>query len=88
MILSVLFSYIFGLLLFFQTYIPNTRSSFGVGGLPQGAEYYKACLKWQLSIDLSADEIHRMGIREVQRVHSEIQKVSFMMPQNSLNFQK
>ncbi|XP_060563219.1 uncharacterized protein LOC132722711 isoform X1 [Ruditapes philippinarum] len=58
-----------------NTYIPNTRSSFGVGGLPQGAEYYKACLKWQLSIDLSTDEIHRMGIREVQRVHSEIQKI-------------
>ncbi|XP_053402444.1 uncharacterized protein LOC123548403 [Mercenaria mercenaria] len=58
-----------------NTYIPNTRTSFGVGGLPQGAEYYKACLKWQLSVNLTADEIHEAGIREVNRVYKELQKI-------------
>lgn len=59
-----------------QTYMPRTRSSFGVGGLPSGAEYYKACLKWQLSTDVTADEVHQQGLREVNRVYIEIQKVN------------
>ncbi|XP_053402915.1 uncharacterized protein LOC123549895 [Mercenaria mercenaria] len=58
-----------------NTYIPNTRTTFGVGGLPKGAEYYQACLKWQLSVDMTADEIHKIGIREVNRVYDEIQKI-------------
>lgn len=56
--------------------MPRTRSSFGVGGLPSGAEYYKACLKWQLSTDVTADEVHQQGLREVNRVYIEIQKVN------------
>lgn len=58
-----------------QEYMPNTRTSFGVGGLPRGNEYYAACLKWQLSVNLTADEIHNIGIREVNRVHKELEKV-------------
>jgi uncharacterized protein (DUF885 family) len=59
----------------FQTYMLNTRSTFGVGGFPQGLDYYKACLKWQLSVDMTPDEIHEKGISEVNRVNREIQNV-------------
>lgn len=58
-----------------QTYIPSTRTSFGVWGLPRGEEYYAACLKWQLSVNWTADEIHEIGIREVNRVYGEMEKV-------------
>ncbi|XP_060572475.1 uncharacterized protein LOC132730537 isoform X2 [Ruditapes philippinarum] len=58
-----------------NTYMLNTRSTFGVEGFPQGLDYYKACLKWQLSVDMTPDEIHEKGISEVNRVNREIQNI-------------
>ncbi|KAL4234368.1 hypothetical protein ACF0H5_006015 [Mactra antiquata] len=56
-------------------YIPNTRQSFGVWGLARGDEYYAACLKWQLSVNLTADEIFEIGKKEVKRINGELEKI-------------
>ena len=55
--------------------MPNTRATLGVHGLPNGVEFYEATLKWQLSFDISANEVHELGLREVDRVYSEIVRV-------------
>lgn len=61
----------------------NTRATLGVHGLPDGLDYYAANLKWQLSIDVSADEIHEIGKREVERVYKEQAKVCTRMLSNN-----
>lgn len=58
-----------------EEYKKHTRSGYGVNSLPNGKEYYKACLKWHLSVDISPEEIHATGLREVARINTEMVKV-------------
>ncbi|WP_336985301.1 DUF885 domain-containing protein [Altererythrobacter aquiaggeris] len=47
----------------------------GVWRLPNGAAYYKALLASYTTTDLSPDEIHNIGLREVDRIHGEMRKI-------------
>ncbi|GAA4047558.1 DUF885 domain-containing protein [Parerythrobacter jejuensis] len=47
----------------------------GVWRFPQGADYYKALLANYTTTDLSADEIHNIGLREVERIHGEMRAI-------------
>nr|XP_022337537.1 uncharacterized protein LOC111133419 [Crassostrea virginica] len=53
-------------------YIPNTREHYGVNSLVNGSEYYRACLKWHLSFDMTPEEVHSTGLKEVERIHGEM----------------
>jgi len=68
----------FGKLLDFLegAYIPNTRPAIAVSSLPDnGEDFYKACLKFHTSTDLTADEIHTKGLAEVERIETEMKKI-------------
>ncbi len=45
----------------------------GVGALPRGAAYYDAMLFLETTTDLSAAEIHETGLKEVARIHGEME---------------
>jgi uncharacterized protein (DUF885 family) len=47
----------------------------GVWKLPQGREYYDFCLRQQTTTRLTADEIHALGLREVARIHREMDAI-------------
>lgn len=47
----------------------------GVWHLPDGAGYYKALLANYTTTDLTADEIHNIGLREVERIHGEMRAI-------------
>jgi uncharacterized protein (DUF885 family) len=47
----------------------------GIWRLPQGDEYYAALLQSYTTTDLTADEIHNIGLREVARIHSEMRAI-------------
>ena len=47
----------------------------GVGGLPNGAAYYKERLANQTTTDLTADEIHNIGLSEVARIRAEMIRI-------------
>lgn len=47
----------------------------GIWRLPQGEEYYAALLESYTTTDLTADEIHRIGLREVARIHDEMRAI-------------
>jgi uncharacterized protein (DUF885 family) len=47
----------------------------GVWRLPQGEAYYAAQLKNFTTTDLTADEIHAIGLREVERIHGEMRSI-------------
>ncbi|WAR12718.1 hypothetical protein MAR_026898 [Mya arenaria] len=57
-------------------YIPNVRSTLGVLSLPRGKEYYRACLKWQLSTDITPQEIHDLGLERVNITYMEMEKLT------------
>ena len=61
---------------FFETeYLPNTRLALGVSETPKGEEYYYYLLEFYTTLDLSADEIHEIGMTEVARINKEMQEV-------------
>ncbi len=45
----------------------------GVGALPDGAAYYNAQLRRQTTTDMTADEIHALGLSEVKRIRAEME---------------
>jgi len=47
----------------------------GVWKLPDGADYYAYRLRLMTTTDLSADEIHDIGLREVDRIHAEMREI-------------
>jgi len=47
----------------------------GVWKLPRGADYYQSRLKHYTTTDMSADEIHALGLKEVARIQSEMQQI-------------
>ena len=44
----------------------------GVWKLPEGIDYYNFCLRRSTTTHLTADEIHQLGLREVDRIHGEM----------------
>ncbi|HEY0599472.1 DUF885 domain-containing protein [Brevundimonas sp.] len=47
----------------------------GVWRLPQGEDYYNARLRLSTTTDLTADQIHQIGLNEVARIHAEMQTI-------------
>ncbi|SMQ68943.1 Uncharacterized conserved protein, DUF885 familyt [Altererythrobacter xiamenensis] len=47
----------------------------GVWRLDDGAAYYQTLLKSYTTTDLTADEIHNIGLREVERIHGEMREI-------------
>ena len=62
-------------LTFQQTYIPNARPEIGASSLPGGDAYYAACLKWHLSVVMTPQDIHQLGLDEMKRIHSIVEEV-------------
>jgi len=47
----------------------------GVWKLPGGAEYYAYTLRHHTTLDLTAGEIHELGLRELERIQAEMRAV-------------
>lgn len=64
------------LLTFFRdTYVPNTRTTLGASEFPDGEAYYAQQIRQYTTLDLTAEEIHEIGLAEVARVTAEMEKV-------------
>ena len=57
------------------TYLPACRQDIAASGLPGGAEYYQAQIRWLTTTELSAREIHEIGEREVARIRGAMDEV-------------
>lgn len=61
---------------FFENeYLPKTRKSLGVSETPNGRDYYQNRLDYYTTLNLSADEIHQIGLKEVARINSEMKEI-------------
>ena len=47
----------------------------GVWKLPDGRDYYNYCLRVHTTTNLTADQIHELGLREVARIHQEMEAI-------------
>jgi len=47
----------------------------GVWKLPDGAAYYETRLRARTTTDMSADEIHDLGLAETDRIHNEMREI-------------
>ena len=56
-------------------YLPKTRETIGLQDIPGGKEWYKSLVKYHTTTDLTPDEIHQIGLDEIARIRSEMQKV-------------
>jgi uncharacterized protein (DUF885 family) len=56
-------------------YLPACRDTVGMGGLPGGEAWYAFLVRETTTTDLSADEIHQIGLSEVARIHGEMHGV-------------
>lgn len=55
-----------------QAQQPQAPNRDGLWNLPEGQDYYAVLLKFFTSTDLSAEQIHQLGLEQVQRIHGEM----------------
>ena len=60
---------------FTEEYLPASRTTYGVLDLPNGYEWYENLARYHTTTDLTPDEIHEIGLSEVERIRSEMQEV-------------
>jgi uncharacterized protein (DUF885 family) len=56
-------------------YIPRTRTTVGLAALPDGRAWYDHLVRASTTTDLTAEEIHAIGLAEVARIHREMEGV-------------
>src|SRR6185369_6504361 len=55
-------------------YLPKARATVSARDLPDGDAYYRANIREYTTTDLSPEEIHQLGLKEVARIDAEMRK--------------
>jgi len=56
-------------------YLPNARTTIAASDLPDGDEFYASQIREYVTRDMSAQEIHSIGLAEVERISAEMHQV-------------
>ncbi len=56
-------------------YLPKSRRTVGLEGVPGGKEYYEYLARHFTTTDLTPNEIHEIGISEIKRIRSEMESI-------------
>ena len=56
-------------------YLPKSRDSIGLDGVPDGKKWYEYVARYHTTTNLTPDEIHEIGLREVSRIRSEMEEI-------------
>jgi uncharacterized protein (DUF885 family) len=60
---------------FVNDYIPNARESLGARDLPGGEDFYRQLVRRHTTLDMTPEEIHEIGLREVARIRALMEAV-------------
>jgi len=60
---------------FNEQYLPASRNTVGIWDTPDGTDWYRKRVRWFTTTELTADQIHDIGLAEVARIRGEMQKV-------------
>ena len=58
-----------------EEYAPKARPVAGIGTTEEGREYYKALVRYFTTLDLTPDEVHDIGLKEVARIRREMDAI-------------
>ncbi|MFP9099494.1 DUF885 domain-containing protein [Flavobacterium sp. RHBU_24] len=56
-------------------YLAASRATSGISGITNGDKYYKTLIKGYTTTDMTADEIHQLGLKEVARIKAEMENI-------------
>jgi len=56
-----------------DSYIPGARTTLAAEALPDGKAYYRSKIREYVTLDMTPDEIHALGLREVAKIRQEMQ---------------
>ncbi|OHE83364.1 MAG: hypothetical protein A2579_00530 [Lysobacterales bacterium RIFOXYD1_FULL_69_11] len=60
---------------FNDEYLPGTRETIAAVDMPDGKAYYDFLVGQFTTTDLTADEVHQIGLKEVARIRAEMEQV-------------
>jgi uncharacterized protein (DUF885 family) len=60
---------------FRNEYLPHARTTLGASELPNGRAYYKQQIREYTTLDLTPEQIHKLGLSEVERISGEMNTV-------------
>ena len=55
-------------------YVPQSRTTIAAHDLPDGDAFYRAQVREYTTTDMTPEEIHQLGLKEVARIDAEMQK--------------
>jgi len=56
-------------------YLAKSRDSIGIGDVPGGKEHYEYLAKYFTTTNLTPDEIHQIGLDEIERIRKEMNEI-------------
>lgn len=70
-------------------YLPNLRPDIAVSSLPGiGEDFYAQCLKFHTSTNMTVNDIHELGLAEVDRIESEMRLIVEELGYDNLTLQQ
>jgi uncharacterized protein (DUF885 family) len=57
-------------------YLPAAREATGIAANPNGADCYRAAVRSFTTLDVPAQEIHEIGLREMAKIRTEMQTIA------------
>jgi uncharacterized protein (DUF885 family) len=58
-----------------DVYVPKARTTVGLGQMPGGKALYRYLVEATTTTTMTPEDIHALGVREVDRIHGEMTKV-------------
>ena len=55
-----------------NVYIPATRDEIGASAMPNGRAYYEHCVRRYTTLEVTPEDVHAIGLREVKRIRGEM----------------
>ena len=55
-----------------EDYLPNTRTTIAAADMPDGEAYYHANIRQYSTLDLTPQQIHEIGLKEVARIQADM----------------
>jgi uncharacterized protein (DUF885 family) len=60
---------------FVEEYLPGARPTLGASAMPQGEAYYASQVRYYTNLELTADEVHEIGLGEVERIRAQMDAI-------------
>jgi uncharacterized protein (DUF885 family) len=61
---------------YLKDYAPKCRKTVGASAMPRGAEWYAYRVRAETTTDLTPEQIHQLGLKEVARIRAEMEEVA------------